>query len=260
MIYFGIPLRSKYSSINWERVCTHFNRTLKSVFNQTRPEFKIIVACHEIPLLDREYDDRVEFNRVDIPYPKDLKEQMADKGYKVHLIGKRIREYGGGFTMIVDADDLISNRLVQFVEEHPENQFGWYIDSGYTLYLDKMRLNFAPKFPSGSNTIINYTIEMLPPDLENAWKPSRPENECIIIRGHSTKVKKESCKELGRPLSPIPFKAAVYVLGTGENHSTLSGFRSPYRALLDLVITRRRLSKQIRDEFGIHWCPERSRT
>ena len=253
MIYFGIPLRSKYSSINWERVSTHFNRTLKSVFNQTRPEFKIIVACHEIPPLDREYDDRVEFNRVDIPYPKDLKEQMADKGYKVHLIGKRIRDYGGGFTMIVDADDLISNRLVQFVEEHPENRFGWYINKGYILYTDKMRLNFAPKFPSGSNTIINYTAQQLPPNLVNAWKSSEPENQYIIIKGHSTKTKIRACNEIGRPLQPIPFRAAVYVLGTGENHSTLNNDRSAVRNLMDFTFTRRMLTKGIREEFGIDW-------
>ena len=47
MIYFGIPLRSKETSNNWDKVTEFFNRTLWSVYNQTDPDFRIIVACHD---------------------------------------------------------------------------------------------------------------------------------------------------------------------------------------------------------------------
>lgn len=253
MMYFGIPLRSKKASVDWGRVTTLFTHTLKSILNQTDPDFRVIVACHEIPGTNYNSDKRIEFIQVDCPYPRNLYEQMSDKGYKVHSIGKRIGEYGGGFTMIVDADDLISKHIVSFVKRHDENKFGWYIDKGYILYLDKERLNFAPHFPSGSNSIINYTMDQLPKDLKDAWRPSQPGNDFIITMGHSTKVKIEACNTMGRPLRPIGFEAAIYVLGTGENHSTISGFRSPIRSFLDLTITRRRFSNKIKDEFGIDW-------
>lgn len=253
MIYFGIPLRSKTSSNNWDKVCILFNRTLWSVYNQTNPNFKIIVACHEKPKLDKNYDDRVEFIQVDIPFPKDLNEQMCDKGYKVHKIAKRIREYGGGFTMIVDADDLISNKIVEFVLNNKTNLYGWYIKSGYILYLDKMQLKYAPKFPSGSNCIINYTQELLPDNMENAWKASNETNLYIVIKGHSVTTKKNACADIGRPIRPFPFKAAIYVLGTGDNHSTLNGQRSLLRNLFDFLTPSKSINNKIKNEFSIDW-------
>lgn len=96
MIYFGIPLRSRGASKNWENVCRLFNRTLASVYNQTDPNFKIIVACHEIPALTREYDDRVEFLRSGTPIPTNPREMMLDKGYKVSLIAQYLKDAGGG--------------------------------------------------------------------------------------------------------------------------------------------------------------------
>ena len=111
MIYFGITLRSKAVSKNWAHVVADFTRTLDSVYQQTDPDFRVIVACHDLPKLEREYDSRVEFLQTDVPTPTTPFEMMQDKGYKLSMIGKRIREYGGGYTMIVDADDLISNRV-----------------------------------------------------------------------------------------------------------------------------------------------------
>lgn len=41
MIYFGIPLRSKETSNNWDKVTEFFNRTLWSVYNQTDPVLEL---------------------------------------------------------------------------------------------------------------------------------------------------------------------------------------------------------------------------
>ncbi len=250
--YFGIPLRCKASSNDWENICLLFNRTLWSVYNQTNPDFKIIVACHEIPPLTKDYDNRLEFIEVDIPFPKNLDEQMSDKGYKLHSIGKRIREYGSGFTMIVDADDLVSRNIVDFVTKNRKNDFGWYVKNGYILYHDTGKFHYAPKFPSGSNAIINYTTDALPENMNDAYTPSSPENKYIIIMGHSTEVKKQACAKIGRPLKPLPFRAAVYVLGTGDNHSTLNGRRSKIRSIIDAFLSTE-ITKEIRDEFSIDW-------
>ena len=69
MIYFGVPLRSKASSNNWDNVTRVFNRTLRSIYRQTDPGFKIIVACHDLPELFEAYDERVEFLIADCPVP-----------------------------------------------------------------------------------------------------------------------------------------------------------------------------------------------
>lgn len=96
MIYFGIPLRSKKASKDWENVTGIFNRTLASVYNQTDSDFRIFVACHEIPLLDKEYDDRVEFIKSETETPENPREMMLDKRYKLSLIAQKIKEFGGG--------------------------------------------------------------------------------------------------------------------------------------------------------------------
>ena len=39
MIYFGIPLRSQKTAKDWDTVVRVFNRTLRSVYRQTDPDF-----------------------------------------------------------------------------------------------------------------------------------------------------------------------------------------------------------------------------
>lgn len=100
MLYFGVPLRSKAASKDWDNVTRVFNRTLHSICNQTDPDFKVFVACHDIPLLDKQYDQRVEFLIADTPIPTSKKEMMLDKGWKVSMIARRIRELGGGMSCL----------------------------------------------------------------------------------------------------------------------------------------------------------------
>ena len=115
-----------------------------------------------------------------------------------------------------------------------------------------MKLHIAPKFPSGTNAVINYLPELLPPDLDNAWWPSKESNKYIIVKGHDTEVKKEACKKINRPLKPFPFKASIYVLGTEDNHSTQNNRRSWKRAFMDRVF-RIDLTENIKNEFSINW-------
>lgn len=97
MMYFGIPLRSKAASKNWTHVEEVFGRTLNSICRQTDPEFKVLVACHDVPRLNKKYDDRVEFLISDSPLPTNYREMMFDKGWKISMIAKRLRELGGVF-------------------------------------------------------------------------------------------------------------------------------------------------------------------
>lgn len=86
---------------------------------------------------------------------------MLDKGYKVHTIGMRIREYGGGYTMMVDADDLQSNRIAEYVNKHP-NENGFLSHNGYYWHVGDNYIKKGHKFPNGSSTIVKYSVEDLP--------------------------------------------------------------------------------------------------
>ena len=250
MIYFGIPLRCKAASNNWEKVSLFFNRTLWSVYNQTNPEFKIIIACHDIPHLIHSFDQRVEFIQVKSPIPRDKEEMMLDKGYKVHTIGMRIREYGGGFTMMVDADDLQSNQIADYVNKH-KSANGFLSHNGYYYHVGDHFIKKGHKFPNGSSTIVNYSEEDLPYKYYDQMVPSQNENPHIIRKRHGDIPK--ICKSIGRALEPLPFIASIYVRETGDNHSLIGKKESRFRVMEQLIMPRIEINDTIRKEFSIDW-------
>ncbi len=60
MLCFLIPLKSAAVANDWERVCNIFEATLRSAYHQTDPDFRILVICHEKPILKGVY------NRLDL--------------------------------------------------------------------------------------------------------------------------------------------------------------------------------------------------
>lgn len=250
MIYFGIPLRSKEVSKDWEKVTEFFNRTLWSIYNQTDPNFKILIACHDIPKLKHDYDKRVEFIQVDAPIPKTSYEMMADKGYKVHTIAIRIREFGGGFTMLVDADDIQSNRIAEYVNKHQDAN-GFVSHNGYFYHVGNNYIKKGHKFPNGSSTIVKYSVNDLPEKYYEKMVPSENSNPHIIRKRHGDIPK--ICADMGRPLSSLPFIASIYVRDTGDNHSIMNNDISKFRMLEQKLMPKIYMNEKIRKEFSIDW-------
>lgn len=249
MLYFGVTLRCKAVAKNWEHVVRDFHRTLRSICQQTDPDFRVIVACHEIPDMPGGYDERVEFLQADIPFPTTPHEMMQDKGYKLSMIGKRIRELGGGYTMIVDADDLISNRVAAYVNAHP-GQNGFAPKYGYVHVMGEksVRRTLHPDQICGSCIVVNYTVDDLPAEL-----PSSPQDESakgyILRKAHPTI--RPHMAEIGRPLAELPFPATVYIRGTGDNHSMIGGGRLGLKRRLEQLLRREIPLHKIAAEFGM---------
>lgn len=250
MIYFGIPLRSKKASNDWDKVTEFFNRTLWSVYNQTDPDFRIIVACHDLPLLRHAYDERVEFIQVDAPIPMTAQDMMLDKGFKVHTIGMRIRELGGGFTMMVDADDIQSNRIAEYVNNHQDKN-GFVSHNGYYYHIGDNFIKMGHRFPNGSSTIVKYSIEDLPDKHYEKSVPSENSNPHIIRKKHGDIP--QICAQLGRPLFPLPFIASIYVRETGDNHSLMNKNESRWRTIEQKLMPKIFLNNILRKEFSIDW-------
>ncbi len=256
MLYFVIPLMSKKVAKDWEMVSELFNRTLWSCYNQTDPDFKILVACHEIPVLKKQYDDRVEFIQVseeEAPIPTNQYEKMVDKGYKTHTLAMRLRELGGGYAMMVDADDLVSCHLVEFINKH-QGENGYYVKTGYVYFVGDNFMKVLPKFSSGSACIVNYSIDDLPEKYPDVMTPNCDDNEWIIRKRHGGVV--PACKALKRPLKPLPFKGAVYVLGSGENHS-MYGKKTKYqtrlRGIREFFEGKHKIRGKLKQEFSVDW-------
>ena len=250
MIFFGIPLRSKAASNDWGKVEKIFNRTLRSIYRQTCPDFRIIVACHDIPVLEQTCDDRVEFLVSDAPLPTSRREMMLDKGWKLSMIAKRVRELGSGYVMMVDSDDLISDRIAQFCAEHPDEN-GFLSGNGYVY---NEGLAYAKKIHKiygicGSCAIVNYRPEDLPEELPVGISDEEVQRRFVFRRSH--RQIPEDLAAAGRPLAPLPFPGVVYVRNTGDNHSMLGGNDLSWKRKLELAVSPRiPIEGKLKDEFG----------
>ncbi len=250
MIYFGVTLRSRASARDWNHVVEDFNRTLRSICRQTDPDFRVIVACHEIPPLREACDSRVEFLTTDVPTPVTHGEMMQDKGWKLSIIGRRIREYGGGYTMIVDADDLVSNRIAAYVKAHPdENGFGARYGYVYSLGDAWVKRMYAMDRVCGSCTIARYAPEELPEELPESPRDDSTRETLLIRRPHSSLQRELAA--LGRPVAEIPFPTTVYVRNTGDNHSMFGGGDLGWKRKAELMLRRRIPVEKIAGEFGL---------
>jgi hypothetical protein len=121
MLIFCVPLRAKEISKDWDKVVMLFNRTLESIYNQSNPNFRVYIACHQIPSLNKVYDDRVQFIVVKTKIPVTYLDMMDDKDSKIYTCQNAARKYlieqkmGGAYFMNVDSDDLVSRRISEFV-------------------------------------------------------------------------------------------------------------------------------------------------
>jgi hypothetical protein len=225
-VFFGIPLKARATAKNWDWTVRDFNRTLASVYNQTNPNFRILVGCHDIPDLLIPTDERLEFLRVDSSTPdlqKDPQSIFPDKARKLRRVGDRFRQAGGCWYMTLDADDLVSSQLVEFVLRHP-NPNGSIARQGYLLDQESRVIAlipepniFAPAFDRIAGCVVfRFNEKDFLPTQDQVY--SQPRFDRYVVFSDHRTFWDMSLKE-NRPLRPFPFPAYVYVLNTGQNHS-----------------------------------------
>jgi hypothetical protein len=244
MLVFVIPLKSVKFSKSWERVCALFERTVKSVCNQTYSDFRVIVVCNEKPSIEFDHPN-LEYIQVDYPEAKEselINTKLTDRGRKVLRGLIEAKKFNPSHAMAVDADDCISKKIAEFVKGNPSEP-GWFVDKGYkyiegkkTIYVK--RNNFYRM--CGSCNIIRYDLNNLPENPEY----NRGYGYYKLWIDHE-KVK-PFMEQQGTPLSVLPFPGAIYILGTGDNiYGDTSRFSFPF-------FNRKLLSQSIRDEFGLY--------
>jgi len=260
MITFIIPVKSERVSASWAKFSKLFERTLKSVTNQTSQNYKVIVVCHEKPQTNFEHG-HVEYVYVDFEVP-DLKNapkekhdglKEEDKSRKILVGVEAAKKYDTDYFMVVDADDCISNKIVAFVEENKaKNPVGWYINKGYFYregdkFITLNRNNF--------NTLCGTCLIVHPNYFEGIFH-----NAPHLLYVHQT-----TDFPNGSKLVQLPFPGAVYSMANGENHYmsgtqmnnlnsrrlfSISTFKGVIRKLKRYRV--KNLSKKIIFEFGIY--------
>lgn len=243
---------------DWERIEHQLSATVGSIYNQTDPNFRIIIACTDKPNLSVPTDERLEFLFCRQLPPVDHTVYIGDAMHKRFRIARRLRDLGGGYLMLADADDLVSNRLVAFVREtaHPN---GYVIGDGYMFnavqgWLAPFPFGEVEHFDSESHTSAVLTIA--PDELPAHDNDYVNRFWSLISWGHP--ATRPRAAEEGRPLLEVPFRAAVYVRNTGENVSTREAAttvrgRAEFQAYLDDEMERHRIPRtpELDAEFNL---------
>ncbi|MFY0628606.1 MAG: glycosyltransferase family 2 protein [Reichenbachiella sp.] len=165
MFVFIAPLKHPLNSSDYTVVEENLRRTLISICSQTCKEFKVIIVGNKIPEWKEEFQNHVDFIKLEMSPISDEKSNKismdiahVDKGIKVAIGIKEAQKYAPDYLMFFDCDDLISNKIVDFTQNQPKsNQSGWYVRSGYVLNFKTNELNVNRSFNNicGTSNIVS---------------------------------------------------------------------------------------------------------
>ncbi len=261
MLTFVVPVKSKLVTSDWDKFSQLFERTLKSICNQTDSNFKLVVVCHEIPETTFCHQN-LHYVHVDFkpPIPKGsesskshYKAKEMDKGKKILLgVEYASKAFKTDYIMTVDSDDYVSKNISTFVNNNSGHIPGWYIKNGYIHFEGRKFLAKTFKFNHlcGSSIIV------------------KPELVKYFIGIDSTFYFNHRLTTLDSniELQKVPFPAGIYNIGNGENiymssqkakafsqHGNWISLKGLKRLLGRLKNYRFKLiTKGLRDEFNFY--------
>lgn len=212
MLVFIVPVKSKKVSGDWESFIKLVERTLKSICSQTDQNFRVIVSCHETPEIGYK-NDKIEFHNMEFLPPNlaglDWEQaRQAKEGDKTNKILEGFalaQKYEPSHIMVVDSDDCISHKIVEFVHKDANKTTGWYINKGY-YYQEGKPYAFLKK--TNFNQFCGSCII-----IKNEFAKELILQEPFLYYNHFTMNLPN-----GKELAPLPFAGAMYSMANGENH------------------------------------------
>jgi len=264
LVTFIIPVRHPDNAKDWGQLKARLTQTLESISGQTHPGWRGLVVANEgadlPPMPDR-------FSVVPVTFPPNNLHDLGmasedaildafrfDKGRRV--LAGMLAAPESRYFMIVDDDDLLSSRIVDYVSRQPEDS-GWYVAKGY-LWNDAGSVfcgvnNFNDL--CGSSLIIRASLYGIPRRFEEA------DAEWIKDMLGSHRRIRSILAGKGATLRPLPFRAAAYRVGSSGSHSKTPGIARllffhrgnlsrPDRFLRSLAKLRRIGPKLSREFFG----------
>jgi hypothetical protein len=271
-----IPFASRRTKSRWEIACAQLRQTLKSVQNSTSQKYCVVVAGHEAPDFNFESDRRYCFLSVDhaIPLHDDVViSGRLDKLAKIAAAWEHAKlMWNPYYVMKLDADDLISSRLVRWLEDAGGQpgyliKHGWVWRSGAryvvqsTEYLDRVcasclivRSDIADQegpFRTG--------VEGMRFDQPSLNFAAADHYSLVPGSGTSTLLLNDSHQRyaaqfayLGRKLCDLPFKAIVYRTGNlDSNSAALKTGRPTLRMILGTIRRTQFITRTLRTEFAL---------
>lgn len=246
MIIFAIPVKSKAVSTDFSTVLSNLDRTLGSIANQTDSDYEAFVVTndfHEVEQITSRYE-RVSV----LEFPYERNEDVLNPGHH-DMDEKRIflglflrdRKHTPFWVMTLDADDLVHESLVDFVN-NSKRENDWIISGGYILNLENSNLTRTRAFQtkSGSRCIFRVKSGDLPEGQghdESFYS--------LVIREQTAKI----LRRLGREVKTISWPAALYVQGHEESISRDSRTKRDKQAQVALMPRKNRWTRILAKVF-----------
>ena len=263
MLVFIIPLKSAKVSDLWEQASKLFERTVRSVCNQTSSEYRVIVVCHQRPEIEFEHP---YITYVEVDFPPPTWEAGVDKGYQSKVTDKykklfiglvHASQFSPTHIMFVDADDCVNKNLAKFVSQNPESN-GWIFDRGYEYVDGRKSILLRQKgfnYRCGTSAIVRY--DLIAPD-ENT-KVDNIDHQWLY---HGRAIE-QKLQNKGYSWDILPFPGSVYITDNGSNMTNqknvqlqrANSISKKLRVYLRIVaksFLSQPLTDSIRDEFGLY--------
>lgn len=258
MIAFCTSFRARALANDWAYHVWLLERVVHSMLAQTRGEVQVVIACHDVPESRPLHDDpRVAFLPIDAEIPRrDFDDMIADKVLKLSAGARWVAARGeADYVAFNDADDLVSDRIGEFVAAHPGGS-GWYTTSQrfYTYGGRLMRLQRIGGGAAGPCVIVRRDLLTFGrPPFSGAWFDlvhgggedryleflSRHRREVCELAAVGLGHYRAFMAAQGHPLAPLPFAANV-VINHKDSMSTTGGTHG-YQLLSSLGSLKRSL-------------------
>ncbi len=275
-VAFLIPFASRRTKSRWDIACADLRQTLKSVHNSTSESYCVVVAGHEPPDFNIETKAKACFLSVDHDIPRHQNAVVSgrlDKLAKIAAAWNYAKStWNPHYLMKLDADDLISSRLVQWLENFGREpgylmKHGWLWQSGarhllqFTEYLDRVCASCLIIRSDVADQKGPFLTEVEGIQLNEASLNFAVSDHYSLVPGSgtSTLLLNDSHQRyaaqfayLGHKLSTLPFRAVIYRIGNPDSNSAaLETGRPSLRMILGTIRRTKLMTTTLKREFAL---------
>jgi hypothetical protein len=246
MLVIIVPLRNRSTTRDWTLISRLCARSLRSYCTAGPDTLRVVLVCREVPEMTFSHPALTIISE-EFPDPgTDHDARERDKWVKLKRGLVETRHLAPAHFMFADADDLLHRAIPPMVAREPQSH-GWIFPHGYAYEEPR---SFAYRWPHfdqfcGTSAIVRCLPEELPASMDDPT-----ERFFLLCQGHP--VIREFMEKRGTPLQAVPYPAAIYLTGTGENHSgiRLRDWRGR-KITLQKLLRARPVTARLRRDFGL---------
>ncbi|MFE1598163.1 hypothetical protein [Methylobacterium sp. ID0610] len=251
--FFVIPFISAQIARDFRSACAKLRATLEACLSQSdMSDVKIAVCCHEIPPSFREDFPQIKFIDAPLGPPRvgaTINEIRYDKASKLRRLAVHVHDSGGGHVMMLDADDLVSSKLVAQVRLHaPESSMlfngGFVVSEPRRVALNMLEDLKLPLWEGCGSCLAAFFRK---DDLPFAMVDFSPWKLFNQLQGH--KSYKHDFRLAKRELTTTDEPMVIYVKDHGSNLTMIQSNGQEDNVFEHQAA--REISKKIGDDFKI---------